>query len=490
MCEQVRGRDTLGGLYKAGQALTAALSGNFGSRHFVSSIVRDTAMSFKQYSGGSRSSQRNFSLSGGNAGGRMSSAASGLGLGSGSRTLLVGNSYGGGRSLGIGSSYGMGSSLGMGSSFGASSSMYTSSVGGLNEKAEMQNLNDRLAHYLEQVRSLEASNSRMELEIRQFYEKTAPATRDWSAYWATINGLRGQIDNVILDNSRLMLQIDNSKLAAEDFKSKFEAELGIRMSVDADIHGLRAMLDDMTLKKSQLEMEIESLKEELIYIRKNHEEALRGLRGQISGNVNVEVTTEQTPDLVKMLNEMRLQYDQVVQKNKAELENWYSQQCVTVRQEFAVNTEVIKTENAQLTQLRQTYQGLEMEYHGLLSMIASLEGNLGDIENSYGMKRDKLQMDINRMESDMVEIRLKLDQNVKSYAVLLDIKNRLEKEIETYRRLLTGSSQSFSGQSMDTSKTVVIRTEKQPVITKVVKTVVEETINGEVVKSYSENIVS
>ncbi|XP_038635186.1 keratin, type I cytoskeletal 47 kDa-like [Scyliorhinus canicula] len=438
-------------------------------------------MSFGQ----SSFSRKSYSVQGGNVS-RMSSLGSSSGRASGARI-----SMGGSRSLGMGGSYGGSSSFGLGSSLGGGSSISTSSVGGANEKVAMQNLNDRLAHYLEQVRSLETSNSKMELEIRQYYEKAGPATRDWSAYWATINGLRGQINDFILDNSRLMLQIDNSKLAAEDFRSKFEAELGIRMSVDADIHGLRTMLDDMTLKKSQLEMEIESLKEELIYIRKNHEETLRGLRGQISGNVNVEVTTEPTLDLVKLLNEMREEYDQGVKKNKAELENWYSQQVVTVKNEYAVNTDVIKTETSQLTQLRHTYQGLEMEYQGLLSMISSLEANLGDVENSYCMKRDKIQININRLEAEMMELRLKLDQNVKSYAMLLDSKNQLEMEIETYRRLMNTSGQALSGMStISSGKTVLIKTEKrEPVVTKVVKTVVEETINGEVVKSYSQNII-
>ncbi|KAK7835270.1 hypothetical protein U0070_017806 [Myodes glareolus] len=94
------------------------------------------------------------------------------------------------------------------------------------EKETMQELNNRLASYLDRVKSLGTKNRRLESKIREHLEKKGSQDiRDWDHYFKTIEDLMAQIFANSVDKGRIVLQIDNVRLAADDFRVKYETEL-------------------------------------------------------------------------------------------------------------------------------------------------------------------------------------------------------------------------------------------------------------------------
>ncbi|XP_057218550.1 keratin, type I cytoskeletal 19-like [Triplophysa rosa] len=336
----------------------------------------------------------------------------------------------------------------------------------LNEKFTMQNLNDRLACYLEKVRSLEAANANLERLIREYYEKKRPiCQRDYSCYFDTINCLQEKIKDAKVNIANILLQIDNSKLAADDFRMKYEHEFAMRKSVEADICNLRRLLDQMTLTKANLENQIEGLLEDLACLKTNHQENVAALMCQLTGTVCVEVDAAPQQDLNKVLEEIRSHYEAIIDKHRAEHECWFKEKLAQLCQDVASNTECIETSRSQVADLRRTLQCLEIELQAQISKKSALECSLADTEARYGAMLAEFQKHINMLEAELCQVRTGIEQQGKDYAALLDIKSRLEKEIATYRCLLENQDIKIPVQGGTCSSTYVCTTPANTVFT-------------------------
>ncbi|NXS32698.1 K1C20 protein, partial [Pomatostomus ruficeps] len=348
-----------------------------------------------------------------------------------------------------------------------------------NEKATMQNLNDRLASYLERVRSLEKSNSLIEMQIKEWYEKNTVSTgQDYSSYFKTIEELRNQIAAAQMENSRLVLQIDNAKLAADDFRLKFENEHLLRQSVESDITGLLRVRDDLTLTKSDLESQIEGITEELVFLRKNHEEDRDRLRKEVGGSVNVAVDAAPGIDLAAIMENMRKQYEEMAEKSRQEAKERFEKQTVELNQEVALNVERLEVQRKEVTERRQVYQSLELELQSLLSMKQSLEGSVAETEARYSHQLAQIQASISSLEAQLRQLRADMEAQNNEYSTLLNIKTHLEMEIATYRRLLEGEDIGHLEQITSTAEL-----EKESSKFKKIKTIVEEVVDGKIVSS-------
>ncbi|NXI23908.1 K1C18 protein, partial [Sterrhoptilus dennistouni] len=81
------------------------------------------------------------------------------------------------------------------------------------------------------------------------------------------------------------------------------------------------------MTRLQLEGDIEALREELILLRKDHDQEVQDLRAQASQSaLTVEVDAPRSQDLGKVLGELRAQYDTLAQKNLEDLEKQWGQQ--------------------------------------------------------------------------------------------------------------------------------------------------------------------
>ncbi|EHB01626.1 Keratin, type I cytoskeletal 12 [Heterocephalus glaber] len=428
-----------------------------------------------------------FGSSSGFSGASTCSLARGLGTGHGGPL--------GGGFRGLGMAFGD-------SPAGGSAGILGGNDGGLvpgSEKATMQKLNDRLASYLEKVRALEEANADLGQKIRDWYERQGSGARDsssqnsYSKYYPLIEDLRNKVLSASIGNAQVILQVDNAKLAAEDFRMKYESELALHQMVETDIHGLHRVLDELTLPRADLEMQIEGLNEELAYLKRNHKEELQSIRAKGPREISVEIDAVPGVDLTRLLNNMRARFEVLTEQNRKDAEAWFVEKSGELQKEISSNTEQLQSSRSEVTDLQRALQSLEIELQSQLALKKSLEDSLAETEGGYCSQLSQVQQLVGNLEAQLQQVRTNAKCQGAEHQRLLDATARLELEIETYRRLLDGEA---AGDGLDESSSVTVSnsqaqsidSSKDPNKTRTIKTIVQEVINGEVVSSQVQEI--
>ncbi|XP_036985656.2 keratin, type I cytoskeletal 39 [Artibeus jamaicensis] len=308
------------------------------------------------------------------------------------------------------------------------------------EKETMQILNDRLANYLEKVRMLERENTELECKIQEECNKELPVIcPDYLSYYATIEELQQKILCTKAENSRLVSQIDNTKLAADDLRAKYEAELPLCQLVEADANGLRKILNALTLGKADLEARGQSLREELLCLKNNHEEEISSLQSQLGDRLHIEVTAAPSVDLNRVLQEMRCRYESIMEANRRDVEQWFNMQMEELNQQVVTSCQQQQCCQKEIIELRRAVNALEVERQAQHCMRDSQECILADTEARYTALLTQIQGLIDNLEAQLAEIRCALERQNQEYEILLDVRSQLECEIATYRGLLESS---------------------------------------------------
>ncbi|XP_012658458.1 keratin, type I cytoskeletal 26 [Otolemur garnettii] len=359
-----------------------------------------------------------------------------------------------------------------------------------NEKVTMQNLNDRLASYLDHVHALEEANTELEQKIKGWYEKYGPGSRrghdhDHYRHFSIIEDLKRQIISMTTCNARIILQNDNARLTVDDFKLKYENELALHQSVEADTSSLRRVLDELTLCTSDLEIQCETLSEELTYLKKNHQEEMEVLQCTAGGNVNVEMNAAPGVELTALLNNMRAEYEDLAEQNRKDAEAWFNERSATLQQQISDDEGAVTAARNELTELKRNLQTLEIELQSLMAVKQSYECSLAEMEGNYCDQLQQIQDHIGAKEDQFQQIRMETEGQKLEYEQLLDIKIFLEKEIEIiYCNLIDGEERKCKSMGYKSKGSKPINSGNQ------VQDSTEETVVKKVVEDQLGNVLS
>lgn len=91
----------------------------------------------------------------------------------------------------------------------------------IQEKEQLQNLNDRLATYIDRVRFLETENSRLQVQVKSTEETvTREVTNIKSLYESELREARKLLDDTAKEKAKLQLEATKYKTESDDWQSK------------------------------------------------------------------------------------------------------------------------------------------------------------------------------------------------------------------------------------------------------------------------------
>ncbi|XP_071794203.1 lamin-B1-like isoform X1 [Asterias amurensis] len=352
------------------------------------------------------------------------------------------------------------------------------------EKEELMDLNDRLAIYIDRVRSLESENSRLTLQLTTVEDSQTQEIDNLKyLYEKELADMRKLLDDTAKDKARLQIEVGKNRADLDEIKPKWrraekdldaafkriqalEASLGEKdgrinallsqkQQLEETVNDLRKTLaskekqltaakkqvEEETVMRVDLENRLQSLKEELAFKKSLYDEELKEVRSKTTidfTEIDSRARSDYESKLIESLQELREEHMLQSTMLREETETLFESKLSDLKALAERHRNTAVASHDELRIMRTKVDNLQSELTSIKSQNDALISRIKDLENQLKMEQDSHFEALNDRDKELQQLRDAMANQLMEYEELMNIKLSLDTEISAYRKLLEG----------------------------------------------------
>ncbi|XP_024241088.2 glial fibrillary acidic protein-like [Oncorhynchus tshawytscha] len=306
------------------------------------------------------------------------------------------------------------------------------------ERQEMVVLNDRLAVYIEKVRSLEQQNKLLEMEIDGIQNRFVKPSGLRKLYEDQLRDLKRIADQMRRQRDQALAGKEAMAGQLEITKVKYEEAVELRRRVEMEIEAFRPDVDRATSQRIALEKQLEQLEVEIEFLQRVHKAEIEELLKMIYAANSSAQSAYDLPDLSGALKQIQAQYDEIAAKNLQEMDSWYKSKFEDLNNKTTKHVDMVRSVREEVSGAKKDILNKERGLEALKTKNEALEAQVREAQEKYKKELEDLQARIEALKEELKSTKSKIALHLREYQDLLNMKMALEIEITTYRKLIEG----------------------------------------------------